>query len=280
MAKCITLNEFAILSKGIYGLLKIRAVYSIPFFFSCLSNLSAKLTPSQIPKKNKDFYALLTWVWFSTAPHHGRHQLCFSSIPRRHRRHFYLLRKHCQRVRKSILEIPRRFNTGCDLVKEVAEFWISRTQLNTSTGFYDITGDVQDNFKSGMGKYVTQRCDGARRIPWKHRQQCLHQRGRRACNLSCWVRPMCWRMPPSSTFLDTGSVICPFSNNNVPGSCQHCPWVLQGVGLPPTVSGLHPRHCYQAGRHGAGEVEHVDYPLFWLDFPSCIRWSKLHGTTI
>jgi len=30
--------------------------------------------------------------------------------------------------------------TGCDLVREVAEFWISRTQLNTSTGFYDITG--------------------------------------------------------------------------------------------------------------------------------------------
>ena len=63
MAKCITLNEFAILSKGIYGLLKIRAVYSIPFFFSCLSNLSAKLTPSQIPKKNKDFYDVLILLY-------------------------------------------------------------------------------------------------------------------------------------------------------------------------------------------------------------------------
>ena len=66
MAKCITLNEFAILSKGIYGLLKIRAVFNSLLLLLLYSNLSAKLTPSQIPKKNKDFYdvrADTLWSW-------------------------------------------------------------------------------------------------------------------------------------------------------------------------------------------------------------------------
>ena len=46
------------------------------------------------------------------------------------------------------LDLEPRSGTGCDLVREVAEFWISRTQLNTSTGLYDITGGVPDNWTS------------------------------------------------------------------------------------------------------------------------------------